>query len=196
MGLSLAWIAARGLPFEAVLDRLRLEATGESADYVEHALTGCSLPGGWSVVVAHGCDHRIVDDKELALLSRDCELIACSVEEHAMYSRAQRWAAGRKVWSVSHDAQASFDHLSAEGDLPAEFDAVRTRHAEQQQAEGGRSAGVDLYFEIPLVLAQTTVGFKHDEGASPEPEAGFQAILDRAVTSRGPSGKTWWRFWR
>lgn len=188
MGHSLAWLAARDLPFEAVLDRLRLEATGEPADYVKRALTGCRLPTGWSLVVAHGCNHRIIDTRELAVLSRDCELIACSVEEHLMYSRAERWAHGRRVWRIVHDAQESLDHLAAEGDLPDEFDATRRRIAEQQSAEGGSSAGVDLYFEIPLVLAQAKVGFKHDEGASPEPENGIQAVLDRA--------KAWWRFWR
>lgn len=196
MGLSLAWLAAKDPSFEAVLDRLRLDATGAPADYVENALTGCTLPGGWSVVVAHGCDHRIVDTQELAALSQDCEVIACSVEEHVMYSRVERWALGSRVWRITHDAQASFDHLAAEGDLPTEFDAVRARHAEQQEAEGGRLAGVDFYFEIPLVLAQARVGFKHDEGASPEPANGFCALHDREGASKGRARQAWWRFWR
>jgi hypothetical protein len=107
-------------------------------------------------VVAHACDHRIIDDQELAALSQDCDVIACSVEEHVMYSRAERWARGSRVWRVAHDAQASFDHLTSEGELPTEFDSTRRRIAEQQQAEGG-----------------------------------FQAILDRAVASKGLSGKAW-----
>lgn len=196
MGHSLAWIAARDLPLETTLDRLRLDATCEPADYVESALTACALPGGWSLVVAHGCEHRIIDARQLAALSQDCEVMACSAEEHVMYCCAELWSDGHRVWRVAHDAQQSFDHLSAEGELPADLDAVLRRHAEQQQAEGGAGADVDLHFDIPTVLAQSRVGFKHDEGASPEPQSGFWAVLDRTATQTGRGRVPWWQFWR
>jgi hypothetical protein len=37
---------------------------------------------------------------------------------------------------------------------------------ELQLAEGGDDAGVDYIFEIPLKVAQSLVGFKHDENCA------------------------------
>lgn len=196
MGYSLSWLAAEGLPLEALLGSLGLELTGESPHYVDRPLTGCSLPGGWSIIVADRCDHRIIGVAELASLSQVCDVVACSVEEHVMFSCAELWAQGQRVWRVAHDAQQSFDHLSAEGALPSDFEPVRRRHAEQQQAEGGQGAGVDRYFEIPRVLAQTRVGCKHDEGASPEPEHGFVVLRDGKDAPNDHGRKASWQFWR
>jgi hypothetical protein len=154
------------------------------------------LQPGCSIIAADRCDHRIVGAAELASLSEVCDVVACSVEEQVTYSCAELWAQGQRVWRVAHAAQQPFDHLSAEGALPADFEPVRRRHSEQQRAEGSQGAGVALYLETPLIVAQARFGFKHDEGASPEPEHGFVVLRDEKDATNDQGRKAWWQFWR
>jgi hypothetical protein len=53
-----------------------------------------------------------------------------------------------------------------EGDVPEVFHTIRKEMEEVQQAEGGDNADVDYLFEIPLKVAQSLVGFKHDEDSA------------------------------
>ena len=53
--------------------------------------------------------------------------------------------------------------LEVEGTPPEVFPAIRKEMEEMQRAEGGDQAGVDYIFEIPLGVAKSLVGFKHDE---------------------------------
>jgi hypothetical protein len=189
MGYSLSWLAIRGIAYPRALELQSLRLTEQTADYAEHPTCGMQDAGGWSLVVARGCDHRIVSADNLVTLSLECEVIACSIEEHVMVSTAEHWLNGVRQWRVEHDAQRSIDHLATCGSLPADFAATRDRFATQQEAEGGEDAEADYYFEIPLVLAQARVGFKHDEGAAFNTDGRFRVLEDLAPK------KAWWRFW-
>lgn len=178
MGYSLAWLAVHGIPYDATLERLALGKTDEFADYAEQDFTGRAIPNGWSVVVARGCNDRIIGTQQLASLSLGCDVIACSVEEHVMFSFAELWSDGQRVWRVEHDAQKGIDHISSEGALPGYLEAVRRQYTEQQEAAGGTSADGDFYFEIPPALAQARVGFKHDEENDFDSEGSFQVLAD------------------
>lgn len=191
MGFSLAWLAVRGLPYHVALERQGLLPTEHESDYGEHDVSALADAGEWSLVVARGCDHRIISAKNLATLSVNCEVIACSVEEHVMFSSSELWLNGTRQWRVEHDAQKSIEHLATDGSMPEDFPATRKQFAEQQDAEGGNNAEVDLYFEIPLVLARDRVGFKHDEEAAFETDRKFQVLSDTMS-----SKKAWWQFWK
>lgn len=192
VGVSIAWLGARGIPYDAVVERLGLVPTGEFADYAEHAVSARQIPDGWSLVVARRCDHRIIAEQQLSKLAVDCEVVACSIEEHVMYSSSELWLRGKRQWRVVHDAQESIDHLSTSGSPPQDFPETRARFAGQQEAEGGKSANVDFYFEIPLVLAQTRVGFKHDEASAFDADGKFHVLADPSRSRN----RSWWRFWR
>ena len=196
MGYSIAWLAARGIAYDAVLQRLGLVQTDERADYAERDLTGRSLPSGWSLVVARGCEHRIVDARTLGQLAVDCEVVACSVEEHVMYSSAEFWTSGSRLWRIAHDAQEALDHLAVSGQPPDDFEATRARVSMDQQAEGGDQADVDLFFEIPLALARNRVGFKHDEVEATGSDGGFQVLVESPAPSPGRRAGLRWRFWK
>jgi hypothetical protein len=194
MGFSLAWLAVRGIAYEAVLDRQGLASTTRLGDYAENPVS--AMPwDGWTLVVARGCDHRIIGEENLSKLSLGCEVVACSIEEHVMYSSSELWSDGRRRWRVEHDAQRSIDHCSAIGSLPEDYGATRKHFATQQEAEGGANADVDLYFEIPLVLAQSRVGFKHDEVNAQVTDGKFVALDDVALPHSSGS-KAWWQFWK
>jgi hypothetical protein len=179
--------------------RLGFVATEQRADYAEHPVCARPIPGDWSLLVAKGCEHRIVAEDQLAALSGDCDVVACTLEEHVIFSSCEWWSRGRREWRVAHDAQKTIDHLETSGALPADFAEMRARTAEQQVAEDGQDgqdAEVDLFFEVPLALAQARVGFKHDELNGFETDGTFQVLADASATSSGRSERPWWMFWR
>jgi hypothetical protein len=194
MGYSIAWLAVRGTSPEVAFQRLALAPTDRFADYAEHDVSARDIPGGWTLVVARGCDHRIIAERQLTELSVECDLLACSIEEHVMYSSSEFWSRGQRHWRVEHDAQKAIDHLSTLGSLPEDFAVVRAQLSEQQAAAGGKEADVDFYFDIPLVLARNRVGFKHDEVNAFESDGKFQVFTD--ASSKQSQGKAWWQFWR
>lgn len=195
MGSSLAWNATRGIPADDALQRQGLSATNRRADYTESAISSMPLDDGWLLVVARGCDHRIIGESNLSKLSLGCEVIACSIEEHAMFSSSELWSNGKRLWRVEHDAQQAFDHLSATGSLPDDYGPTKAHFAAHQEAEGGAKADVDLYFEIPLVLAQSRVGFKHDEVNAEDTDGSFDVLHDTSPPEVRHS-RQWWQFWK
>jgi hypothetical protein len=143
------------------------------------------------LVVANGCDSSLVAQQTLTAISKDADAIACSVEEHVMFSHASFWSRGSEVWSVTHDAQQAIDHVDASGQLPAYFPEIRERLLSQQAAEGGDEAGVDLIFDLPLETAKRVTGFKHDAVGEP---ARFD-VLELIGGSILGRSKPWWKLW-
>jgi len=153
MGASLSWFAVRGKTPEAVLQDLGLRNVGK-----EHRKTrfcGGALPSGWYLVI-HG-RHEFTND-EVRRLSLGCEVIACFVEEHVMFSSAAGWKDGEQMWSVAHDAQEGDGHLEVQGKPPTGFAAICDCLTKQQQEDGG----ADFIFDIPIALAAELTGYRHD----------------------------------
>jgi hypothetical protein len=198
MGWSLSWLAIESAAADAARARLGLEPTRDAAEPGDAPLVGCALPGGWYLVVARGCDHELVSDAMLGAASADGDVVACSVDEHVMFSSATCWTRGRERWRVSHDAGKGLRNLVATGEPPPELAAIRDEHAAKQDAERiGDPMEVDWWFEIPLVLARGIVGFKHDEGLPAGTEGAFVALRlaeGSALAPVRPRG-SWWRFW-
>ena len=192
MGYSISWLACKGPAREDILSRLGLAATGAQAGFADEEFTGQTLPGGWYLLVTRGCDHPVIAPSSLATLSTDGEVVACSIEEHVMFSGAARWRDGKKIWDVRHQGDRRVTDLAADGELPAEFDEIRKLYAEKQAAEDLKDKfSVDWYFEIPLALAKGLVGFKHDEGGSGD----FEVLAPVAGAGTRPARKSRWRFW-
>jgi hypothetical protein len=80
-----------------------------------------------------------------------------------MASSSELWSGGKRKWWLSHEGEKGPKGLSVEGVLPEAFPAIRKEMEELQLAEGGDDAEVDYIFEIPLKVAQSLVGFKHDK---------------------------------
>jgi hypothetical protein len=169
---------------------LGLRPTGEHHELAETPFVGALLSTGWYLVVADRCDDALVGDAITQSLSTNADVVACSIEEHVMFSAASFWSAGRRIWSVSHDAQKAADNLESSGELPAFFADVRETLFAQQAREDAGAAEVDFAFEVPLVLACRVAGFKHDDG---EPER-FD-VLEPISGSRLIRAKPWWNVW-
>jgi len=178
MGYSLSWLAVKGKSPAAVCAALGLRTTGQREEFPEGDLCAAELPGGWYLIVS---DHteRVASDAALQTLSAGGELVTCFVEEHVMASAAAGWQDGRRLWSVTHDAQRGGDHLVAEGDLPPAYAAIRDRLLAKQREQDlakppssrhrQRKSGdfsqmrCDYLFSIPVELAQALTGYTHDE---------------------------------
>jgi len=85
------------------------------------------------------------------------------------------------------DARSStggIDHLETKGELPALFSAYPGRQRSKQQAAGGLKAGVDYIFDIPVELAHTLTGYRHDQAIPELGDAPFEVLATTDATPR------------
>jgi hypothetical protein len=183
MGESISWFAIKGLDKETIYRRARLTSTGAVGDYAG-GNGARQLPGGWTLIVLGRVLHPLISSAELQKLSADCELIACNVEEHVMASSSEAWKEGNRIWRLEHQGDERVDHLECFGHLPKNFAQIEKECRDLQEKEDHAQPEVDFVFEIPLKLAQSITGFKHDEG----PVEAFE-LLD------WHKPKPWWQIW-
>ncbi len=186
MGISLTWVAVESLPVDEALLRLCLARTGQNAEQRFHGVSGHALPGGWFLVAAIPCDHRIGTDTSMAALSKGCRAVACAVEEHVNFASTELWQDGSRVWHVEHAGDQDVENISHGGALPARF------HELLATVEPGDSENLDGHFhmDIPLLLARDLTGFLYCE-SNPEIDATpFEQLKDLMPTRR------WWQLWK
>src|ERR1041385_3228860 len=105
MGVSLSWLAVRGKSPEAIRAELHLRGTGTPGYIPKSSFVGSSSDAGWYLIVARGCEHRIISTPVLEHLSAACEVLTCTVEEHVMFSKATGWQNSKRLWSVTHKGE-------------------------------------------------------------------------------------------
>jgi hypothetical protein len=122
--------------------------------------------GAWRALShnKYGCSY--LQPKDLSSLSIDHDVILCLIEEHVMASSSEFWSKGKRQWWISHEGENGPKGLEIDGHPPENYSAIRKEMEDLQLAEGGDDAGVDYIFEIPLAVAMSLVGFKHDETCS------------------------------
>ncbi len=171
MGLSLSFLAVKGLSPQEIHRALGVTDSGVAAgefDYPRPTMRGAALPDGWYLVLLNSVDHRFVTSEEVpARLSRGCEVVACRVEEHVMFSACLGWKDGAMLWQVAHDPEEDPHHLDVEGTPPAAFGALAARMRAKQEEEDRQTGQmpVDFIWEIPVELANSLCRYRHDEYA-------------------------------
>ena len=186
MGFSLSWLAIKGSPRDTALAALGLRGTQAFEELPESPLTGVPLPSGWYMVVANRGEYpTFMEDKTLARISESRELVTCFIEEHVVCSHSSQWRGGRQLWSVMHTADTGgIEHLEIKGEPPAFFASIRDRMRAKQDEAGGKKAGVDYIFDIPVETAQQFTGYRHDRdipGAAGKP---FEVLETTAATPK------------
>jgi len=186
MGFSQSSLASRGVAPDAVLEALGLRRVGKFEDFPESRMTAALMPGGWFVVVVNRAEHEILREETLRTLSaaEGVELVASFVEEHVMVSEASGWQGGQRTWRVLHDAQIDREHLAVEGEPPAAFAGIRDRLLAEQETGDEE---VDYLFDIPVEMARSLMGYRHDEDTAGLKEGAFE-VLESAVP-----GKSFWQ---
>jgi hypothetical protein len=160
VGFSIAWIAIKGRSRAEVLAAAQLRDTGEADRANDTPVSGASFPDGWYVLFFNDLLHPSVSAEALTALSMGCTVVGCQVEEHVMLSAGFLYRDGAQIWRVSHDADLGTYHLELEGTPPEGFSTDKYR--QDQDAEGGKDADVDVFFDAPLDAAQGICGYRHD----------------------------------
>ena len=194
MGFSISWLAVKTDDTDRLFEIAGVSPTTESDEWLESDFSGSGLQDGWYFFQAQGCDHPIISGESLSRISTLGETIACSVEEHVMVSIAEGWNEGARSWTIVHNAQEGMFDLSANGELPAHYEAIKDEFVSKQNAEGGEEADVDFIFDIPPQVAKKICGYKHDEGTPPWIPPG-PVTFTQNETSKARPKKAWWKFW-
>jgi hypothetical protein len=184
MGFSISWYAVRESGAQKLLDRLGLLPTGETEEVPESLISTAKLDTGWRIIWYNEYECPFLRPEDLGVISNDHEVLMCLVEEHVMASSSELWGGGKRKWGIAHLGEDGPKGLSVEGDLPECFASIRREMEEAQRAAGGDAAGVDHIFEIPLKVAQTLVGFQHDEVCPHMTEEQF-VVLSRSAPKKG-----------
>jgi len=170
MGFAISWMAVQGCDPVQAAEALGLALDdGDPWDFPDGDCIG-ELPGGWVIVWIE--DFDALRKGRYAPLLQFGPAVACAVEEHVMVQEARGYRDGAEVWRVTHDPNEgeSLYHLDVAGEPPTNLEAIRSAAFKEQEAEGGEDAGVDLISDVPLDLAKSICGFKHDfdppEGAT------------------------------
>ncbi len=166
MGFSISWCAVREEGADQFLRELGLRPTGETEEFPEAPITVGKLNTGWCVVWYNKYRCPYLNSQELGRLSTSRDVLLCLVEEHVMASSSELWVRGKQLWWLSHEGENGPKGLTVEGNAPDTLPKIRTEMEELQISKGGEHADVDYIFEIPLRVAQSIVGFKHDEDCS------------------------------
>jgi hypothetical protein len=165
MGFSLSWVAIDAAAEKTLFEHFGLEELEESADMPDFKLSGALLQG-WYLMVADRTD-ALVDEQLLKSLSEHGRVIAAMVEEHVMFSSAEEWLNGERVWGAIHVSDAGLLHIGVEGDLPNSYATIHQNLFAQQEKDGGKDADVDHIIDIPLELAAELTGYRHDTDGWP-----------------------------
>jgi len=189
MGYSLAWLAIQGKAPHVVLEALGLAGSGTFEPIPESELVAATLPNGWYLIIAD--DVHVAPDPALQQLTESCEAVTCFVEEHVMFSTASGWRDGHCIWTITHESERGIDHLEVSGELPGEFPAIRDRLQANQQAEDAISPACDYIFDIPVSVAESLTGYRHDVEI---PEIGDQRF-EVLKHTREPRAKKSWLGW-
>ena len=161
MGFRIAWLAFSGKSKNDVLASLRAVDTNEPDEANEAPMSVASLPGDWTIVWLNRFDHPFAEDASLHLFSRGCMLMAVHVHEGTMFSAVQMYQNCKRQWAVFRDFQAGEFHLEVLGNPPAKFADIANRQTKFHR-EDSKASGIDYMFEIPLELAESLCGFRHD----------------------------------
>jgi len=200
MSYSISWLACRSETAADVRRAIGCEATGELGSYPAHPLVGRTLPGGWHVLIANRCDHKLTSHQVLGLTSKISDVTSCNIEEHVMYSASSYWTGGEEVWAVKHQGDDGVSDLRVTGTPPDELQRLRQIATEKQAAEADGRYSVDWFFEVPCELAKQVSGFRHDEQRDDEvkdnveiPRFEILRIVEGGLLAK--LSKPWWRFW-
>jgi len=166
MGLTLSWVAVRGLEPEQALAALGMEVSEtlkyEDIGWRDNIALG-PLPNGWLLAVSG--DSADAFEGQLEPLTKLGPAVAGEISEIVMISEARGYEDGKEIWAVTHDPEEeeSLYALEITGNPPPELDAIVRAARAEQDAEGGDDASVDLMIEIPGRLSHAICGYMPGE---------------------------------
>ena len=160
MGFKISWVGFHGLTKSEVLKIVGAVDTGVIDEANEAPFSGATIPGGWFILFSN--DFGFVSKELLKSLSAKGTVVACQVHEGIMVSAAYGYERGAERWALMHNSENGIRDLSVSGLPPPAFQQIRDRLSQEQEADGGESASVDYFFDIPVDTAESLCAYKHD----------------------------------
>ncbi len=158
MGYKISWMAFTGLDHGDVLERVALTETDQTDEANEAPFSVARLPTGWTIIWSNDFDWASPERARRA--SPGAKVIAVQCHEGVMWSDAYLAEDGQTIWRVFHDGQQPGFRHGQEGSPTAELWPIVDRLRTEQEAD--TSGQVDYAFDIPIELAFTMTGFRHD----------------------------------
>lgn len=174
MGFKISWIAVKDCEPSQVREMLSLSISGEREEFPESPITEVALPEDWYLLHFNEFDTPALDDVSLETISKLGDVVTSQVHEGVMVSLASCFISGQLVWRVIHNAQISQDHLEATGDLPANFETIKSKKIKAQNEDFDQM--VDYIFDVPIDLAMSVVGYRYDMILPNEHECPFHVL--------------------
>lgn len=163
MGFAITWCAVPEAEGDSFLNRLGLTDTGETEEIPESLIEVARLDSGWRLLWYNEYDCPFLREAQRREHPKHHDLLYCLVGEHWMASSSEQWSDGERKWWISHEGGDGPKGLDSAGELPAAFPQIKAEIEAEQEKAGGLEADVDYLFEIPLLVAKSITGFKHDE---------------------------------
>lgn len=195
MGFAISWIAIKDKSPQQILEYFDFSETSEREDIPESDISSAMLPSGWFMIWFNECESPFVQSEIISKLSEECTVVSCVVEEHVMYSHSEYWENGTQVWQIIHDAQRGMYDLQTSGNLPDNYETLKSEIFSKQAAEGGEEADVDLIFDLPLQILKQLTFFKHDEDTPELQGQEYTVLINNKVITQPEKSKPWWKFW-
>ena len=183
MGFRISWLGARGLLKTDLLDHFGLADSGIHDEANEAPFSAAELPTGWTILWAN--DPAFATIERCTGLSQRAPVVSCWVNETTMVSSVNYFEAGDYLWFAGHDFQKEPDHLVFEGEMPASFGEIRTRLDAKRLSYGDTQPAVDFIFDVPIELAQSVAGYRHDLVAF---DCGTPHFTEATVAPDSPKG--------
>ncbi|KQO07980.1 hypothetical protein ASF09_08585 [Sphingomonas sp. Leaf242] len=156
MGFRVSWMAVSGVNSDALLAHFGFRDTGVLDAANESLFSIAELGTGWTVLWSN--DEAFASDETAALLSQYGPVLAVCVNETCMHSTAVMFENKTSRWRLHHEGDKVLDHLVIEGNLPFQASAMIADF----RAKQAHATDVDFMFDIPLEVARSICGFKHD----------------------------------
>jgi hypothetical protein len=167
MGFRISWIGFEKVLAADVLTMAGMRDTCEPGLPYEVPSAIAELATGWTILFSD--DFTYAHEGRLRDLSGArpaARMLGVQVHEGMMASAARCFRDAAVVWMVEHDTEVSLTHLWTHGDLPAAFGAIKALQSDKQAREDAALAPaettVDHIFDVPVLLAESVTGFRHD----------------------------------
>lgn len=163
MGFKISWYAIQGRTKAAALAISGLVDTGRPGDVSEARYSAAEFPGGWVIVWSEDCDFA--SPEHSAQFSAHETILSCQVHEGVMDSAARLHENGKEIWSVSYSSSEGCHDLAISGTPPPQLASIRKAQFAKQREHDSRAAGrmsVDHLWEVPVILAESICGHRHD----------------------------------
>lgn len=163
MSFDISWVAFNNVRKQDVLAAAGLRDTGRLDEANEEPFSCAALPTGWTILYANDSTYAC---RHIGLLSANHAVLSLIIQEYVPTSVASFHVRKEVIWSVSHEGSGGASRLTLEGAVPPQTSYIHDRQLSRRQTEV-RPPQLDPMYEVPIALAESVCGYRHDRWQFP-----------------------------